>query len=131
MMDSQAGAGLVRNGVEFDLDLRRADKVGTDLTTSVSITLSNASTVSLDEMDFGAALTDDPGIFSQIFANGMLLRGAFVADISSVQAAEDADISAVAAGTLDYVLDAASNKVYFKAADFSNSADKLSMFIAK
>ena len=131
MMDSQAGAGLVRNGVAFDLDLRRADKVGTDLTTSVSITLSDASTVSLDEMDFGAALTDDPGIFSQIFANGMLLRGAFVADISSVQAAEDADISAVAAGTLDYVLDAASNKVYFKAADFSNASDKLSMFIAK
>jgi hypothetical protein len=131
LLTGAAGAGLARNGTELDLDIRRADKAGSDLSTAVSITLSDASTVSLDEMDFGAAASDDASIFSQIFANGMLLRGAFVADISSVQASEDADISAVAAGTLDYVLDAASNKVYFKASDFANAADKLSMFIAK
>ncbi len=131
ILTASAGAGLARNGAELDLDIRRADKVGTDLSTAVSISLSDASTVSLDEMDFGAAASDDASIFSQIFANGMLLRGAFVADISSVQSGEDADVSAVSGGTLDYIFDAASNKVYFKAADFSNAADKLSMFIAK
>lgn len=131
ILTASAGAGLARNGAELDLDIRRADKAGSDLSTSVTITKSDASTVSLDEMDFGAASSDDASIFSQIFANGMLLRGAFVADISSVQAGEDADVSAVAAGNLDYIFDAASNKVYFKAGDFSNAADKLSMFIAK
>ena len=131
ILTASAGAGLARNGAELDLDIRRADKAGTDLSTAVSITLSDNSTVSLDEMDFGVQASDDGSIFSQVFANGMLLRGAFVADISSVQAGEDADVSAVAGGTMDYIFDAASGKVYFKDADFSNAADKLSLFIAK